>query len=335
MKLAKALLAPVLSAAVLAALPPAAPACEFLERLFGCFCPSTPAPSTTYALYPVAPAPVCATPACATPACATSACAPQTCGYAPTVSYQTYYTPVQATVYQPVTSVNPCTGCPTTTYRPFTVLMQQPQVVPYASCAPACPPSYPSCPAPCSTGGCDTCPSGVEPSTYTEPAPSSCPSCVSGPTSTVAPPAPTSPYAPPVTAPPATVPPAVTAPPTPPCYTNPNVRPSLDSSTAPRTYEPAPGTGSTLRNLPVPPSGSNGPALQTVPPATRTAPGVNGAAIPNADVRPNSLPLPVLPNPNDRQAMRSLRTVTTGYEPLLQIGTQPVQDEMAWHESSR
>src|SRR5580658_7322883 len=127
-----------LSVAVLGAYPSQSDACCFWR-------------SMTTANY--APAPAC-----------------NTCNYVPQVAYRTVYTNVPVTVMRPISTINPCTGCPVTTLQPTTSYRLQPQLVPYTtyrpvmtSCcaaptavgyAPACPTG--ACGSGCATGACGT-----------------------------------------------------------------------------------------------------------------------------------------------------------------------------------
>ena len=102
--------------------------------------------SATTAYY--APAPVVA------PACTT-------CNYVPQVAYRTVYTSVPVTSYRPITTVNPCTGCPVTALQPVTAYRLQPQLVPYTTYRPVmtsccgAPTTVGYAPAPaCTTGAC-------------------------------------------------------------------------------------------------------------------------------------------------------------------------------------
>jgi len=54
--------------------------------------------------------------------CSYTACSPvgQTCYYAPQTAYRWSYSRVERTSYRPVTALDPCTGCPTTTYQAVT-----------------------------------------------------------------------------------------------------------------------------------------------------------------------------------------------------------------------
>lgn len=71
---------------------------------------------------PTAPGPVMAAPAAAT-----------TCCYVPITCYRTEYRPGPVTTCQAVTCIDPCTGCPTVSYRPATSWAYRPQLVPYTT----------------------------------------------------------------------------------------------------------------------------------------------------------------------------------------------------------
>jgi len=58
---------------------------------------------------------------------------PATACYVPQTCYRTVYRPVATTVLSPVTSYDPCTGCPVTAYRPVTTLAQRAFSVPYTT----------------------------------------------------------------------------------------------------------------------------------------------------------------------------------------------------------
>jgi len=92
-----------------------------------------------------------ATNACATPAVTafqpivggSNACNPCTttqrvCSYCPQTTYRTVYRRVPVTVYRPVTTVDPCTGCPTTTMHPCTTTQQVAQRVPVTTYRQVC-----------------------------------------------------------------------------------------------------------------------------------------------------------------------------------------------------
>ena len=95
----------------------------------------------------------------------------QTCQYVPQTTYRWSYSRISRTRFRPVSAVDPCTGCPTTTYLPVTRrtllpwLHRRPEVsyrlvcspTYVSSCSPACPPSSTivsggsCCPAPVTT----------------------------------------------------------------------------------------------------------------------------------------------------------------------------------------
>lgn len=64
-------------------------------------------------------------------------CAPpqvtQTVNYVPQTCYRTQYVNVPVTTYRPVSSRDPCTGCPVTCLRPATSYVRQAQLVPYTT----------------------------------------------------------------------------------------------------------------------------------------------------------------------------------------------------------
>ncbi len=112
-------------------------------------------------------APVVAAPAC------------NTCNYVPQVTYRSVFTSVPVTTYRPITTVNPCTGCPQTMVQPVTTYRMQPSLVPVttyrpvAACyAPACPTGACGAPA-CATGACGA--AAPVASTYYAPAYSAAP----------------------------------------------------------------------------------------------------------------------------------------------------------------
>lgn len=71
------------------------------------------------------------------PACQ-PVCAQRVCSYQPQVSYRTVYRQVPVTVYRPVTSVDPCTGCPVTTMRACTSMTTRAQRVPVTTYRQVC-----------------------------------------------------------------------------------------------------------------------------------------------------------------------------------------------------
>ncbi|MBN2216184.1 MAG: hypothetical protein JW719_02280 [Pirellulales bacterium] len=146
--------------------PPAAGACECLDRLLPWnWCRGTQA-ATTYAP-PYAPAPALTSasafaPApCGTcaPATACNPCVSQTCAYVPQTCYRTVCATVPVTTCQAVTSCDPCSGCPVTSYRPVTVYQRTAQLIPYTTyrmvwsnpCATTVAPCGTSCGTTCGT----------------------------------------------------------------------------------------------------------------------------------------------------------------------------------------
>ncbi|HEV2972217.1 MAG TPA: hypothetical protein VGY55_19745 [Pirellulales bacterium] len=98
---------------------------------------------------------------CFAPA-APAAPALQQVNYVPQTSYRTVYSPVAVTSYRPITTADPCTGCPVTSLAPVTTYVQRPVVVPYTTYRPVIttvmmPPVAPACP--CST--CSSCATGA------------------------------------------------------------------------------------------------------------------------------------------------------------------------------
>ncbi len=109
-------------------------ACEFLRRCFG-------GRTTYYAPVTAAYAPSC----CPQPQC----CARPVVAYQPQTCYRTVYQNVPVVAYRPMTTCNPCTGCPQTVMRPVTSYVTQARLVPYTSYRPVMTTSYA---APCATG---------------------------------------------------------------------------------------------------------------------------------------------------------------------------------------
>lgn len=114
--------------------------------------------------------------------CATSCvdpCAAQTCYYTPEVRNRWSFSRIAYTTYQPVTTYDACTGCPTTAYQPVTRktllpwLHREPVTSYRLTCMPVSPCVTTAC-DPCGTvfsvGG-SSCPSGCVPSTTTTPMP--------------------------------------------------------------------------------------------------------------------------------------------------------------------
>jgi hypothetical protein len=91
------------------------------------------------------------------PAAACNPCQQQVVNYVPQTCYRTQCVTVPVTSYCPVTTCDPCTGCPVTTLRPVVNYVRQTRVVPFTtyrpvvSCAPVAPVSFA---APASCGSC-------------------------------------------------------------------------------------------------------------------------------------------------------------------------------------
>src|SRR5258708_2428379 len=118
-----------------------------------------------------------AAPACPAPAC--PAPVAQQVNYVPQTCYRTVYRPVAVTSYRPITTADPCTGCPVTSLSPVTTYVQRPVVVPYTTYRPVVTtvllPTAPACPcSPCATGACGVAPapSYYAPAAIAAPAPS-------------------------------------------------------------------------------------------------------------------------------------------------------------------
>jgi hypothetical protein len=140
-----------------------------------------------------------AAPACPAPAC--PAPVAQQVNYVPQTCYRTVYRPVAVTSYRPITTADPCTGCPVTSLSPVTTYVQRPVVVPYTTYRPVVTtvllPTAPACPcSSCATGAC-----GVAPATsYYAPAAIAAPSCGCGASTALATGAATTAYYAPATA---------------------------------------------------------------------------------------------------------------------------------------
>ncbi len=82
----------------------------------------------------------------------------QQVNYVPQTCYRTVYNPVPVTSYRPITTADPCTGCPVTSLSPVTTYVQRPVVVPYTTYRPVVTtvmmPVAPACPT-CSA--CSAC----------------------------------------------------------------------------------------------------------------------------------------------------------------------------------
>lgn len=93
-----------------------------------------------YAYYGAAYAPVAAAPtACQTCRPATcGTCVQRVCSYVPQTNYQVAYRDVPVTSYHPVTTIDHCSGCSYTSYRPVTTCARQAYYVPYTTYRPVC-----------------------------------------------------------------------------------------------------------------------------------------------------------------------------------------------------
>ncbi len=208
--------------------------------------------------------------------------------YVPQTAYRTEYRPVAVTSYRPITSSDPCTGCPVTSLAPVTNYVQRPVVVPYTTYRPVITnvlmPVAPACP--CSSCGCPTGACGVSQAAYYAPMPVAgpAPSCGCSAGGAVAPSLPpTTSYYSPMTS-----------------YYPPQ---PLRSAAAPTTayYPPAP-------NGYYPPVAS----MMTSPMSTTSAnPVVAGYS-------PSSMPMPVT------MTMPSANPSTTYYNPS-EVGTSSTQ----------
>lgn len=115
-----------------------------------------------------------------------SSCGPcQSCQMIPQTSFRVQYSQVPVTVYRPVTSYDPCTGCPVTTMRPCTSTTLVARRVPFTSYRQVCRPvipqpacGCPTCPTvtamPVAPAPCSTCPA---PATLAHPVTPGCSSC--------------------------------------------------------------------------------------------------------------------------------------------------------------
>ena len=152
----------------------AAPAESRACCLFGRSQTAYYAPAPYVAALPVAPA--CNTCNYAPPACSTcnyAAPACNTCNYVPQVSYRSVFTSVPVTAYRPITTVNQCTGCPTTVVQPVTAYRMQPSLVPVTTYRPVAVSYAPACP----TGACGGAVAAPIASTYYAPAAPAAPAC--------------------------------------------------------------------------------------------------------------------------------------------------------------
>ncbi len=240
-------------------------------------------------------------PACAAPAC-------NTCNYAPQVSYRSVFTSVPVTTYRPITTINPCTGCPTTVVQPVTTYRMQPSLVPVTTYRPVSPCCYaPSCP----TGACGA--AAPIASTYYAPsypavqASPGCSSCTSG--ATYAPSAGQS------------------------LGTSGTIVPSLPQNTP----VPQPDTSSSLGT----PSTFRPSTAAGVTPLNRPIPDPNGASGP----RNSNTIVPPMTEPTDRQTARPRQDRMTArpiqsdwYQPASLRVTLPTEagvEQVNWHAAGR
>ncbi len=175
----------VLAAAVLTAVAVFSPSvCQ--AGLFDCFnSSSTPAPTTYAPPFQAQRVAYMATGDACNP------CAAPQVNYVPEVKYRWKYSRIDRTEYQPMAACDPCSGCPTTSYRPITKKSLLPwlhreayttyRAVPYGGATPVSymQPNYGNACNPCATG-CNPCGTGgmAAPSLSS----SGCSSCVSGTT---------------------------------------------------------------------------------------------------------------------------------------------------------
>ena len=253
-----------LSALALLAMPGQASACWFCHR-----------PAPVIANYAPAPCTSCATPVVANyaPVVAAPACAPctQTCNYVPQTCYRSVITSVPVTTYRPVSTCDPCTGCPRTVLQPVTAYMQQTQLVPYTSYRPVMSTSCysPCATSPCASGACGTAVTAAYAPAYSSGyAPMSMSSYA--PTSTYAAPAPSCCGTPSVAAPPTVITPAPAAPATIVPADPASVPPTLES-TGTIQESSAIKSESRLQVTPIPPMQSPASAPRELSPQDRSA----------------------------------------------------------------
>ena len=232
----------------------------------------------------------CAAPVAVAPACGT--CATQTCGYMPSVVYRAMYQPAVVPVYQPVAGCSTCSGYTSyyaaTTYRPAYPWTYQARLVPYATYQPV----YTAMPvvaySPCTTcGTCSSCGSCSTGGCNTCATSSPCESCSSCGSGSCG---------------------AAT-------YVTPTATPSCPSCAASTTVSPAPYSGS---------SEAAPRTFQSERPATG---GPELKPTPQPDAKYNSMPVPLLPDPQDRTASRSM-----GASAQVRLVASPVQASPA-HDS--
>ena len=114
-------------------------------------------------------------PACgcapAQPACGCAAVQPACQPCVPTATYRISYRPVPTVAYMPVVSIDPCSGCAVTTYRPTQTWTYRASLVPY--------PTYQVGYAPVAVGGCGSC-GGCAPCSGYSSSYGGCSSCADG-----------------------------------------------------------------------------------------------------------------------------------------------------------
>ncbi len=114
-------------------------------------------------------------PACgcapAQPACGCAAVQPACQPCVPTATYRISYRPVPTVAYMPVVSIDPCSGCAVTTYRPTQTWTYRASLVPY--------PTYQVGYAPVAVGGCGSC-GGCAPCSGYSSSYGGCSSCATG-----------------------------------------------------------------------------------------------------------------------------------------------------------
>ena len=284
-------------------------------------------PPNIYA--PTAPAYGCAPPQCAPAQCA-PACQPCT----PTATYRISYRPVPTVAYMPVVSIDPCSGCAVTTYRPTRAWTYQASLLPYSTYrvgyAPAvmgfssCGSYAPSIGCSTSYGGCSSCNTGVANGYVTS---GGCSTCASSPVplSGTLLPRPGDMSQPPVASPlssapslPATIGPPTTAPLTP-----------GSSSEVPKTYGPG-ATGA-----PISPSAPGAGALPSgtfyrVPASSEGSRGVEPLRIQNIPPVSNGPQLSPTPNarPENENRTTSRHVLQATYFQLLQSPPKSVPAQM-------
>ena len=160
-----ALIAVVIGALWTTAADEASAACALWDNLTSWFRSDNPPSITTYAP-PYAPA-ACATPTTTMVSSCASPCT-QTCMYIPQTAYRTVYKTVPVTQYTAFNSCDPCTGCPTVTYKPIVSYVRTRQLIPYTTYRSVWSNSRTICPTctTCTSSSCGSC--------------SSCDSCSSG-----------------------------------------------------------------------------------------------------------------------------------------------------------